>query len=271
MILAGIAPLAAVMSLRWFFLGFAAAKILMGIVAVYILFMLLQTARIFAKKKRARIIGAGLNNILAALTAASMIGMAGYCVTGMDLADAPLRAADSDAGYDDGRSWDANKDTLKLWKENIYTGLSDEEKKELFQDTVNLECLYWGIDPINLEVEKYTSETVLGYYVDEYYVISIRKEMFDMPREEVLNTLLHETHHAYIHKAVRSVDWDDGEMEKNKELRVYKELLMYKQGIENYVLPDVDPEGYYNNPIEVAAREYAEEWTWKYILYIDSI
>ena len=47
----------------------------------------------------------------------------------------------------------------------------------------------------------------MGYYVDKYYVISIRKEMFDMPRDEVLITLLHETHHAYVHKAVQSVDW----------------------------------------------------------------
>lgn len=34
--------------------------------------------------------------------------------------------------------------------------------------------------------------------------------------------------------------------------------------VRNYGSADVDPDGYYNNPIEVAAREYAEEWTWKY-------
>lgn len=64
--------------------------------------------------------------------------------------------------------------------------------------------------------------------------------MFDMPREEVLDTLLHETHHAYVHKAVQSADWND-------------------------------TDSYYNNPIEVAAREYAEEWGPKYLQYADSI
>lgn len=72
-------------------------------------------------------------------------------------------------------------------------------------------------------------------------------------------------------QAVRSVDWDSREIEKNRELRVYKDLQMYKQGIENYASADEDADLYYNNPIEVAAREYAEEWTWKYIEYIDSI
>ena len=272
MITAGLTPVAAVMSLRWFFLGFAAAKILLTIMAAYTLFIVFQMIRGVRKKKKARIIGAGLNNILSVLTLVSMVGMAGYCLTGMDLADAPLTGSvNSDIVSDDGRSWNLNKEPLKLWKENIYTELSDEEKKSLFQDTVNLECRYWGIDPVKLEVETYDSEALMGYYVDEYYVISIRKEMFDMPRDEVMNTLLHETHHAYVHKAVQSVDWDDKEIEKNKELRVYKDLQLYKQGIENYVSADEDPDLYYNNPIEVAAREYAEEWTWKYMEYIDSI
>lgn len=98
-----------------------------------------------------------------------------------------------------------------------------------------------------------------------------REEMFDMPREEVLDTLLHETHHAYVHKAVQSVNWNDKNIEENKELRLYKDLQLYKQGIDNYISADVDPDSYYNNPIEVAAREYAEEWGPKYLQYADSI
>lgn len=164
-----------------------------------------------------------------------------------------------------------NRDTLRLWKENIYTDLSDQEKKSLFQDTIILECLYLGIDPVILEVETYKSETPMGYYSNQYYTISIREEMFDMPREEVLDTLLHETHHAYVHKAVQSVDWNDKNIEENKELRLYKDLQLYKQGIDNYISADVDPDSYYNNPIEVAAREYAEEWGPKYLQYADSI
>lgn len=272
MVTAGLTPVATVMSLRWFFSGFVTAKILLMFMSAYIVCMLFQIIKSVLKKKKTRIIGIGINNILSVLTAASMIGMAGYCFTGMDLVESPSSGlADSVVVSDDGRSWDSNQDVLKLWKENVYMELSGEEKKKLFQETINLECVYWGIEPVKLEVETYESESLMGYYVDQYYIISIRKEMFDMPRDEVIDTLLHETHHAYVHKAVQSVDWDDKKIEKNKELRVYKDLQLYKEGIENYVPAEVDPVGYYNNPIEVAAREYAEEWTWKYLEYIDSL
>ena len=40
---------------------------------------------------------------------------------------------------------------------------------------------------------------------------------------------------------------------------------------ENYIPADMDLNSYYNNPVEVAAREYAEEWVPKYVQYIDSI
>ena len=41
-----------------------------------------------------------------------------------------------------------------------------------------------------------------------------------MPREEVLDTLLHETHHAYVHKAVQSADWNE-----NRELIIIYLLM----------------------------------------------
>ena len=67
------------------------------------------------------------------MTVVSMIGMAGYCFTGMDLVSAPSSTlADAAVVSDDGRSWGSNQNILKQWKENIYTELSDEEKKDLF-------------------------------------------------------------------------------------------------------------------------------------------
>ena len=96
----------------------------------------------------------------------SMIGMSGYCLMRMDLVD--IQTVGAIVASDDGRPWDSNRDTLRLWKENTYTDLSDQEKKSLFQDTIILEYLYWGIDPVILEVEAYKSETLMGYYSDQY-------------------------------------------------------------------------------------------------------
>lgn len=262
-------PLGAVLTLRWLFSGFITPKLLIAVMITYSVFIAFQTIRIIMKKKKLRVIGRALNNILAALSVISIIGMWGYCLTGMDTADEP--AASSIKMAEDGELWDSNQDMLKLWKEDTYTNLSDEEKKNLFQQLIDLECTYWGIEPVKLVVEEYESETLMGYYVDEEHIISIREEMFDLPREEVINTLLHETHHAYVHKLMESVDLRDKNIEKNKNLRIYKELYKYKEGIENYISAETDYDSYYNNPIEVAAREYAEEWTVNYLNYIDRI
>lgn len=269
MVTAGMTPIATVLALRWVFAGYITAKLLLAVMIIYSVFMAAQTIRVIVRKKRIRAAGKGLNNILTVLSAVSLIGMAGYCLTGMGLVNAPEDNVIAEA--EDGQLWDSNQDILRPWKEETYAGLSDDEKRELFQQLVELECTYWGIEPVKLTVEEYDSESLMGYYVDEAYIISIREEMFDMPREEVMETLLHETHHAYVHKAVESVDWDDEDIEKNKDLRIYKELRRYKEGIENYVQADTDYNSYYNNPIEVAAREYSEEWTTRYLDYIDRI
>lgn len=269
MVTAGVTPLGTVLTLRWLFSGFITSKLLIAVMITYSVFIAFQTIRIIMKKKKLRVIGRALNNILAALSVISIIGMWGYCLTGMDTADEP--AASSIKMAEDGELWDSNQDMLRLWKEDTYTELSDEEKKNLFQQLIDLECAYWGIEPIKLVVEEYESETLMGYYVDEDHIISIREEMFGLPREAVINTLLHETHHAYVHKLMESVDLRDKNIEKNKNLRIYKELYKYKEGIENYTSAETDYDSYYNNPIEVVAREYAEEWTVNYLNYIDRI
>lgn len=210
---AGVTPLATVLTLRWLFSGFITPKLLIVIMITYCVSIVFQTICIKVKKKKLRVIGRGLNDILTALSVISIIGMSGYCLTGMDMADEPV--VSSITVTEDGKLWDSNQDMLRPWKEDTYADLSDEEKKKLFQQLIDLECTYWGIEPVGLVVEEYESETLMGYYVDEDYIISIRDEMFDLPREEVINTLLHETHHAYVHELVESVDWRDKNIEKN--------------------------------------------------------
>lgn len=269
MMAAGVTPLASVLTLRWFFSGFVIAKFLILILIIYSVYIIFQTICIIVKNKKIKIISRGMNHILVALSVISITGMTGYCLTGMDVSDKP--AEDPTIMVPDVNLWDSNQETLRRWQKDTYAGLSDEEKMQLFQQLIDLECTYWGIELIPLEVEEYESETVMGYYDDEDYIISIREEAFDMPREEVIDALLHETHHAYVHKLVESVDWTDENIEKNKNLRIYKEIYKYKEGIENYISSEEDYNSYYNNPIEVAAREYAEEWTDNYLNYIDQI
>lgn len=265
----GLTPAAVVLFIRWLLSGFISAAILLLLVSAYCMIIFFQALWGALKKKKAKYFSLGINHISCALSAAALLGTAGYCLTGMDTVDAGI--AGKVVTAEDGRAWDENREMLRQWKEDVYEELPDRDRQELFQALINLECGYWGIDPIPLEIETYESDTLMGYYVDEYYVISIRKEMFDMPREEVMGTLLHEVHHAYVHKAVESVDWDSEKIKENAGLRIYADLKSYKEGIENYVQAREDYDSYYQNPIEVAAREYAEEWTYRYLEYIDNI
>lgn len=269
MAVTGLAPAAAVMSLRWVFTGFITARILLLFMIIYTVYILFQMSRSLMRKKKYGIIGKGIHKLLSVLSIISVIGMLGYFQTGMDPVD--TRTVGSVVAAEDGHLWESNRDILKSWKEGNYTELSEEEKESLFQNTIILECQYFGIEPIKMKVENLESDTLMGYYSDDSYTISINHKIFDMPREEVLDTLMHETHHAYIHKAVQSVDWNDKNIEKNKELRIYKDLRIYKRGIENYVSADVNQYRYYYNPIETAAREYAQEWGPKLLEFADSI
>ena len=87
---AGVTPLATVLTLRWLFSGFITPKLLIVIMITYCVAIVFQTICIIVKKKKLRVIGRGLNDILTALSVISIIGMSGYCLTGMDMADEPV-------------------------------------------------------------------------------------------------------------------------------------------------------------------------------------
>ena len=87
MLTAGLTPIAVVMSLRWFFSGFVTARLLMLFMIICSIYILFQIATNFLQKKKFRIISIGINKWLSVLTMVSMIGMSGYCLTGMDLVE----------------------------------------------------------------------------------------------------------------------------------------------------------------------------------------
>lgn len=273
MLTSGLTPIAFVACLRWCFSGFFAAIILIIIIITYSVFIIAQMVGIILKgrKNKVKIIGKGINKILYYLSVFAIIGCSCYYLTEKVTADEKVVDDENVISEADENLLESNSDVLRLWKKDIYSQLSEEEKKELYQKLINLECHYWGIEPIKLVVETYDSETINGYYNNSEYIISISKERFKASRSSVMRTLLHETHHAWINKVVESIDWEDEKIEENKQLRLYKVLYVYKEGIENYIPSEIDYDMYYNNPIEISARKYAEDRTEKYLEYIDGI
>lgn len=270
-LLAGITPAAAVLLVRWYYAGFQIARILILILEGYPLLLAAQIPLL--KEKRWGIIKMFLKVIhrtLAALAFFSLFGAAGYIATGNAASSIPEPTETISVSQTDGRAWNGNRDILRKWKENTYVSLNEEEKKALFQATIDLESYYWGIDAPTVELEDYEAgDQKSGYYSCQYNVISVKSDLLYAPREEILNTLLHECNHAYNEAVAASVNWNDKDIDRN--LRMYKDAYSFKEASENYVMPEDDFASYYDNPLEIAAREYAEEWTEKYLEYIDSI
>lgn len=122
-----------------------------------------------------------------------------------------------------------------------------------------------------MEVEQYEAESERdGYYSKEDQMISVTNKSWHYSRERMLEILLHEVNHAYTQAVADSVKWED-QYEDDHKLRMYVDAYIFKNASEHYTTPQEDEEKYYNNALEVAAREYSEEWVWKYLEYVDLI
>ena len=73
------------------------------------------------KKKKAKYFSLGINHISCALSAAALLGTAGYCLTGMDTVDAGI--AGKVVTAEDGRAWDENQMCIRDRSEGRYTVL----------------------------------------------------------------------------------------------------------------------------------------------------
>ena len=167
--------------------------------------------------------------------------------------------------------WENNKDILVRLKEENFAVLSREEKAEALQGIVDLEMVYYGIDAVPLKVE-ILDEDVRGSYDHESRVITVNQNILDLTTEEILEVVLHECYHAYQCACIEEVDWEH----VNVELRLYKDILQWKEDLNSYVGAKMVSESneyteYYNQSCEQDARDYAREWAYWYMLFIGGI
>lgn len=269
-VLAGLTPTMTVLTIRWLLQGFIVAGILTTIFVVYILVIVVQIlSRVIRKKDAFWVILQAIYKGGAVLTALSIVGALGYWTSGFMYAEPVVEFEKIVSSID--RGWEYNTEMLRMWKEESYADLKDEEKKELWQALIDMESNYLGIASPTVEIETYDSNSTFdGYYNKKQDVISVRDSALGYPRERVLNILLHEVNHAYTRAIADSVDWKDID-DSDRQLRMYVDAYAYKEAEENYIQPEEDEEEYYNNALEVAARNYAKEWSPQYLQYIDEL
>ena len=107
----------------------------------------------------------------------------------------------------------------------------------------------------------------LGAYDNESNQMWINTEhLANSSVQEVINTICHEVHHSYVDYLVSTLDWDNPAMNS----AYFAELRELMDSQENYKSAwNYGFAAYENQPLEVAAREYALEESSRIMTYID--
>lgn len=151
--------------------------------------------------------------------------------------------------------------SIKKWdKFNV------NEKITVMQALADFECERLGIPPISVAAEVLGAFT-LGQYSDETKEMWIDIEhLAESPVNECIQTICHETFHSFQHYLVENMDWENDVLQN----AYFEELREWKNNQENYISAWTSGfDAYENQPLEVAARSYAEEETERILSYIN--
>ena len=136
---------------------------------------------------------------------------------------------------------------------------SKKDKERIVRAVALLEKEHFGI-PDDIEIVITTEKLedgLYGYYDHRSKVISVNFEhLNESELKDVLKTILHEMHHAYVYYTVSTIDFSDSDVKNNL---YYQKAWEWKRNTENYISSSQGYEKYKNQPIEVDARAYAEE------------
>lgn len=154
-------------------------------------------------------------------------------------------------------------DLLKWDKLNV------AEKERVIRSIALIEKEEFGISndvEITVSTEK-MSDYTCGYYIDSSKEIFINyKYLNEGELKDVLQTILHEMHHAFVHYTVENIDYESDFVQDNY---YYKQAREWKDNTENYISSNSNYDEYRDQPIEADARAYAEERVQYYFKYID--
>lgn len=163
---------------------------------------------------------------------------------------------------------DKKMDTVKLLHEKNWGNLTMEEKLEVVATVKNIEMSTFGISD-----EVYVKSSALEYGVAGGFSPSEQSIDIDMeflrsaPSEEIVNTICHESYHAYEYQQVEVYR---GLSDKYKDLPLFNKVEKYSYEFSNYIDGDEDFDAYESQAIEADARAYAELRTEAYFEIIDA-
>lgn len=165
----------------------------------------------------------------------------------------------------DGKNIPTVLDGIEEWNKQ-----SRKDKERIIRSIALLEKEHFGIaDDIQIVVTtKKLKDGLYGYYNDQSKSVTVNFEHLNEDElKDVLKTVLHEMHHAYVYYTVSVIDFDDSKVKNNL---YYQKAWEWKENTENYISSSQGYERYKNQPLEVDARKYAEERAEYYLKMINN-
>lgn len=161
------------------------------------------------------------------------------------------------------------EEKTELWgylKEKNWSQLSIQERITVTQELVDFESAVLGIPTVPVASAMIGTAT-LGAYDNESNQMWINTEQLaNSSVSDIINTIAHETHHAYVDYLVNTLDWDN----PATNTAYFAELRELMESQENYKSASYyGYDEYAGQPLEVAAREYGEQETAKILAYIE--
>ena len=152
-------------------------------------------------------------------------------------------------------------------REDVWEGLSTDERMETLQVVANIEAQNLGL-PNELRVVLATDEDkIMAGYQDLTHTIRFNIDYLDsLSAKETLNCICHEAEHAYQH---RLIDLYDEVSEEYKNLPMFQAAAEYKNEFLDYKDGLKDEDDYYFQLCEVNARAAADYRVEIYLNKID--
>lgn len=167
-------------------------------------------------------------------------------------------------------SFDNNIDSIEKLRDETWKTLSLQEKINLLGIIKNIEISDMGIGhEVYLGAEKLSSDSHLGNYRKAEHRITLNIDWLndsDTTGKKALAVLLHEIWHIYECNCVEAYNSVAPEY---KNLVLFNAVANYKDGFENYVDAEDDPEAYASQDVEASAEWYADLGSCRYLEVID--
>ena len=144
----------------------------------------------------------------------------------------------------------------KKWKT-----LTPDERLNVLQAITDYECTYlFGIDPPRVYSGMPASEYVLGYYSRNDNTIVIEREHLEKGEAVVvINTILHESRHAYQRAVVALYDKLESQLDvSDRRILFFRDAEKFRDSFDNYTGSNGDYSAYSGQYVEQDSRSYAK-------------